>query len=469
MSTNERKWDLWIVAAFFLGRVIFQFCYRWIHDFQVLSVDEYIRLSVSHDLAGKWQWFPDPLWLPGYFWLHGALMKIGLSVRMAGFGVAWVSAGLVSGSLYWMIRNLGTSRQRAIWMTFLFSIQPLSIWLGGVPLSEGPTLAFVLLGLVFWMEGRKNESVLFWIVASLFRYEVWPIVFGLILEAFLEKTEKKSIICFRSILMVLGIAFCIFHIVNFSTPFGAISYTFEQSALSANHLAQRSQFWLAMPRFMAFSMLLLPFIPLSFIKRHTIQKCFFYATASIFLTHVMIVGVGFYPLVYSPRMWLLPLGVGFPLAVLGMSHFLARYPIWKPAILGLLFLFGVAGLMQSPNTEVKRETIKAAEVIKKVSQEYPSSSKTLAERADLGSYVLWGLTGKKANLIFDRVGMREEKLFSDPLWLQRRLRPNSFVSCLLSSSEKGKFVVEKVAPNWEPRWREGKYFLACDPKKKLGI
>src|SRR6185295_7786491 len=116
------------------------------------SVDDYLRVSLASKIANHWAWFPDPFLLPFHAWIHALAFKMGCSFEGSTIGLTIVWAGISTGLLYLLALKLGASVRTAVVVALLASLEPLALWLGGVPLSETLGLVLLLGSLVLWNE-----------------------------------------------------------------------------------------------------------------------------------------------------------------------------------------------------------------------------------------------------------------------------------------------------------------------------
>jgi len=187
-------------------------------------------------------------------------------------------------------------------------------------------------------------------------------------------------------------------------------------------------------------------------------------SAMVFLTLLVILFLGYFPLVFSPRVLFFPLLMLFPLSCVGFSKFYERAS--RPLIFLIYFsFFGFfAWSGSTPQREIRPDTLHAADVLGEFLGLHPEG-RVLVEKKDLGWAVLWGLNDGDSRIVFDRKGMRSPKRFLNETWLQKKLKKESGFACVMSSSKKGRSVFENVRPAlWRNYWNEGKYLMVCSTK-----
>src|SRR5205085_11292622 len=139
--------DLLAVIAVAAIRVILQVCLLSM-GFFALSVDDYLRVSVADQMAHHWAFFPDPLFLPGYFWIYSVPIRLGFAPTPSALAMTFLFSSATSVLLFLTFRQIKLSRSRAMIISLAITTQPISLWVGGVPLAESLGLFLLLFGIL---------------------------------------------------------------------------------------------------------------------------------------------------------------------------------------------------------------------------------------------------------------------------------------------------------------------------------
>jgi hypothetical protein len=144
--------------------------------FQQISDDDYARVVIAQSFAHAPKLDPSGTsWLPLPFWLYGGLMMVlGRSLEVAR-GIAFVLGMLSPIVVYAGIRSMGVSWKGAWLGTLMGALTPWSVWLGLAPVPEAWAGACGAAALLFLASSRTTIAGLLSLVATLSRYETWPI------------------------------------------------------------------------------------------------------------------------------------------------------------------------------------------------------------------------------------------------------------------------------------------------------
>ncbi len=147
--------------------------------FEQISDDDYARTVIAQTFAHTPHLDPTGTsWLPFPFWLYGvAMMVVGRSLGVAR-AIAFVLGALSPIPVYAGMRSMQNTRIVSVAGALLAALTPWSVWLGLAPVPEGWAGACAAAALLF--VGSRDHARP-WIaaslvlVASLSRYEAWPI------------------------------------------------------------------------------------------------------------------------------------------------------------------------------------------------------------------------------------------------------------------------------------------------------
>jgi hypothetical protein len=144
--------------------------------FAQISDDDYARTVIAQTFAHAPRLDPSGTsWLPFPFWLYGALMMIvGRSLTAAKI-IAFVLGALTPALPYAGLRSMQIPRNSAFAGAALASLTPWSVWLGLAPVPEGWAGACAAAALFFLAGERAMFAAGLALVASLSRYEAWPV------------------------------------------------------------------------------------------------------------------------------------------------------------------------------------------------------------------------------------------------------------------------------------------------------
>ncbi|HLG18953.1 MAG TPA: hypothetical protein VI895_03935 [Bdellovibrionota bacterium] len=450
-----------------LLRLVIQ-AFLFLSGFRVLSVDEYLRVSVAVQTAKHWAWFPDPFFLPAYFWIYSVPLRLGLTVQTSAVGLTILFSAGCSSLFYLWLRRMTASRETAWTGSILWSLQPAVLWLGGVPLSETLGL-FLLLGALYGWSGASKWSRFLSAfclgIGSLVRYEVWLTAVVLSIFVWFEKTRPRKERLARSSIGVSGILLFLMWRGLQADPLGPIRMV--QAAafvhLTPSTIADRL-FWFAVG---TFPLVVFAFVAVAsgLLRRHIRVALSLMVLVVIALSFLPLLTPLFrlshYPLVFPERLILIPCTLLTGLAFIAADRWILQ--ITRPLRMALLVSIGLifCGLAAFPPAEVQPETIDAARQLNSILKTMTHEQRVLVERKDLGWTALWGLTNGDPRIVFDRPTLR-----TPPPWKSRAESDwwGQFpcVVCTLSSSKNGAAAFRSLPPRtWKLRWSAGKYTLAC--------
>lgn len=168
--------------------------------FVELSDDDYARVTIAQAFAAHPRLDPSGTsWLPFPFWLTGAVMAVfGRSLAVAR-ALSLVLAGASGALVYLGGRRLGLGRQTAFFGAVLPLVIPLVPVLGAATVPELPTaalLAYALASSTTDARGALGSAGLAVLVASLSRYDAWPIAALLcawsLVRAWLDEDDRRE-------------------------------------------------------------------------------------------------------------------------------------------------------------------------------------------------------------------------------------------------------------------------------------
>ncbi len=144
--------------------------------FAQISDDDYARTVIAQTFAHAPKLDPSGTsWLPFPFWLYGAsMMVVGRSLGAAR-AIAFVLGALAPAVPYAGLRSMQCTRVVAGAGAALASLTPWSVWLGLAPVPEGWAGPCAAAALFFLASRRAFTAAALVFVASLSRYEAWPI------------------------------------------------------------------------------------------------------------------------------------------------------------------------------------------------------------------------------------------------------------------------------------------------------
>ncbi len=178
-GARSRRRDAFLVALTKLAASVFVLA----TGFRALSDDDYARTVIAQQFAVAPSLDPTGTsWLPFPFWLTGTVMAVAgpdlLVGRVLAFALGIGGAVLVFVAARWM----GVERRGALLGACLAAVFPYSAWLGVAALPESWTAALVVLAAastVSDVPGRKVLGAVAILVATLCRYETWPVAAGI--------------------------------------------------------------------------------------------------------------------------------------------------------------------------------------------------------------------------------------------------------------------------------------------------
>ncbi len=171
---------------------------------RAISDDDFARVVISQDFAQTPRLDPSGTsWLPFPFWVQGAVMRwAGTDLDVARI-TCWVTA-LLASTLPWIAaRWLGLSRWGALLAGAAAASLPYGLWLGAAAVPDYPTAALLLLAWASVVPTNGDTSplddrvhhpaprrllvgALALLLATLSRYEAWPIAVGFSVFCLLE-------------------------------------------------------------------------------------------------------------------------------------------------------------------------------------------------------------------------------------------------------------------------------------------
>ena len=144
--------------------------------FAQISDDDYARTVIAQTFAHAPRLDPSGTsWLPFPFWLYGgSMMLVGRSLSAAR-AIAFVLGAIAPALPYVGLRSMQIARIPSAAGAALASLTPWSVWLALAPVPEGWAGACAAAALFFLASERAMPAATLALVASLSRYETWPI------------------------------------------------------------------------------------------------------------------------------------------------------------------------------------------------------------------------------------------------------------------------------------------------------
>ena len=144
--------------------------------FSHVSDDDYARTVIAQTFAHAPRLDPSGTsWLPFPFWLYGgSMMLVGRSLSAAR-AIAFVLGAIAPALPYVGLRSMQIARIPSAAGAALASLTPWSVWLALAPVPEGWAGACAAAALFFLASERAMPAATLALVASLSRYETWPI------------------------------------------------------------------------------------------------------------------------------------------------------------------------------------------------------------------------------------------------------------------------------------------------------
>jgi len=172
---SERRRDLAAIAAIVALKVV-AMIWALRCGFAQISDDDYARTVIAQTFAHTPKLDPSHTsWLPFPFWLYGgAMMLVGRSLSTAR-AIAFLLGALAPVLPYAGLRSMQIARIPAAAGAALATLTPWSVWLGLAPVPEGWAGACAAAALFFLAGDRAMFAAVLALVASLSRYEAWPI------------------------------------------------------------------------------------------------------------------------------------------------------------------------------------------------------------------------------------------------------------------------------------------------------
>ena len=204
--------DLGAIAALGLLKTLLVFLI-FLAGFRLLMNDEAVRWTMTRGWIDHPFLAPaDHVWLGGFFYLNGTIMKFTSSSFEAAKCIPLVfSLGAIAG-LYELSRFLHGNRYVASCLTFVFTTGAVATWLSVSFMPEMYTIFFQTWGLLFLLKGLETErtGLLLLGCAGLacttsFRYEQWLLAFAAdLLLIHLRATRQVSIRAWLGAIVILN-------------------------------------------------------------------------------------------------------------------------------------------------------------------------------------------------------------------------------------------------------------------------
>jgi hypothetical protein len=178
--------------------------------FAQVSDDDYARTVIAQTFAHAPKLDPSGTsWLPFPFWLYGgAMMLVGRSLSTAK-AIAFILGALAPIFPYAGLRSMQIARIPAAAGAALASLTPWSVWLGLAPVPEGWAGACAAAALFFLAgDGGALVAAVLALVASLSRYETWPIA-AVVAVVCIWRARRDRMSIAPAVVAVSGIAFWI--------------------------------------------------------------------------------------------------------------------------------------------------------------------------------------------------------------------------------------------------------------------
>ena len=208
VATSLRDIDAGVIAALVALKVA---AMLWaLHSgFAQVSDDDYARTVIAQTFAHAPKLDPSGTsWLPFPFWLYGGLMMIFGRSLTAARAIAFVLGALAPAIPYAGLRSMQIARIPAMAGAALAALTPWSVWLGLAPVPEGWAGACAAAALFFLAGERAKVAAVLALVASLSRYETWPVAaFVAVVCATRVRRDRASIIA--AFVALAGVAFWI--------------------------------------------------------------------------------------------------------------------------------------------------------------------------------------------------------------------------------------------------------------------
>jgi hypothetical protein len=204
MRLHQR--DAGLVAALVALKVA-AMLWAWRCGFAQVSDDDYARVVIAQTFAHAPKLDPSGTsWLPFPFWIYGGLMMIVGRSLFAAKAIAFVLGALAPALPYAGLRSMQITRNAAFAGAALASLTPWSVWLGLAPVPEGWAGACAAAALFFLAGERALVAAVLALVASLSRYEAWPVAaFIAVVCAVRAQRDRLSIVAM--IVAISGVAF----------------------------------------------------------------------------------------------------------------------------------------------------------------------------------------------------------------------------------------------------------------------
>lgn len=166
---------------------------------EVTDADAVSRIIYSLDWAKSPHWICDTIWPPGHFYILGIASFISENKIQFPILIHVIVSWLAFFPVYGWLKNI-SNHQKALITSLIFSLSPLVLRLGSIPLAESFLLLFLPFALYFITKPNKRSvdivlAGLMMTIACSFRYEAW-LLSALLSFLFLFKKEIKNFIVY---------------------------------------------------------------------------------------------------------------------------------------------------------------------------------------------------------------------------------------------------------------------------------
>jgi hypothetical protein len=175
--------------------------------FAQVSDDDYARTVIAQTFAHAPKLDPSGTsWLPFPFWLYGGVMMVVGRSLTAARAIAFV-LGLVGPAIaYAGLRSMQIARIPAAAGAALAALTPWSVWLGLAPVPEGWAGACAAAALFFLAGERAFFAAALALIASLSRYETWPIA-AFVAAVCVVRARRDRVSIVAALVAISGVAF----------------------------------------------------------------------------------------------------------------------------------------------------------------------------------------------------------------------------------------------------------------------
>ncbi len=465
---QQERYYLWFLVLLRLTLQLLLFC----NGYEVLTSDDYLRVWVANQTSQNWRWFPDLVYLPFYFWLYAIPLALQIPLRFAAVGLTILLAAASTALIYILIRKQ-TSARTAFAGALLWSLQPLVVWIGGVPLSETLGIVLLLLTLLLWQHKKftwRIVAALCLVALTLVRFEAWPLAGLLALMLLCRRNEPLVQRLVPVLISSSGMIVFFCWRLSLPDPVALLLFLRQNAKLfmPVEHVTKHLMTAAAAltPMMLPTLVLTLLWLPKLWQSRSNLRPSLVVALGSS-VSLIPLVASGYYAHLFPERMLLLPCCMWTITGMVVLSNWLDRLSKTALLLLALLSSLLLFGLSSKPQVIVKPETVQAGKLLRELLQTVPPSEQILVERRDLGWTALWGLSDGNQRIRFHRRSIRPRPL-TNPRKAAALFQAMPQLSCALAASRSGAKAIAATMPaNWQTKWRRSKYTLFCRPGVRI--